>query len=93
LLQALKDAVSQLNGKLMDFGWTTTPQLHYITLCLNTVGTPIAYGEPSENGYYKKLSTAFINVMVILLFNDQRREKKRILHSLWMLLMALAPLL
>lgn len=34
----------------------TTPQLHHIVRCINTRG---AYGEPTEEGYYKKLADAY----------------------------------
>lgn len=37
-------------------GLLTTPQLHYIVCCINTNGE---YGEPTEEGFYKKYSTAF----------------------------------
>jgi phosphoacetylglucosamine mutase len=41
----------------------TTPQLHYITRCINTEGTPQSYGEVSEQGYYEKLAAAFQRAM------------------------------
>ena len=37
-------------------GQLTTPQLHYVVRCINTQGK---FGEPSEDGYYKKLVTSF----------------------------------
>ena len=40
-------------------GLLTTPQLHYIVRCQNTAGQ---YGEPTEEGYFKKLSQAFSNL-------------------------------
>ena len=46
-------------------GLLTTPQLHYIVCCENTQGE---YGEPTEEGYYKKLSDAFIKL------NSVRKE-------------------
>lgn len=42
-----------------DFGLVTTPQLHYMVCCQNTQGH---YGEPTVEGYYKKLSEAFIQL-------------------------------
>lgn len=36
----------------------TTPQLHYLTRCLNTKGTPLNFGIPTEQGYYEKLAAA-----------------------------------
>ena len=41
----------------------TTPQLHYVVRCKNTLGTQYEYGEPSEQGYYEKLGAAFKKVM------------------------------
>ncbi|POW04748.1 hypothetical protein PSHT_11108 [Puccinia striiformis] len=38
-------------------GLKTTPQLHYLVKCINDGGS---YGAPTEEGYYKKLSDAFI---------------------------------
>ncbi|KAJ3215144.1 Phosphoacetylglucosamine Mutase [Dinochytrium kinnereticum] len=59
LVDSLKDGVDAFSGAFTDYGLQTTPQLHYLTRCLNTLGTSSAYGEPSENGYYQKLATAF----------------------------------
>ncbi|KAK6533926.1 Phosphoacetylglucosamine Mutase, variant 2 [Arthrobotrys megalospora] len=63
LVQALKDALDAVGVKSQGFGYVTTPQLHYIVRCLNTQGTDHAYGEPTLEGYYKKLSTAFNQLM------------------------------
>jgi phosphoacetylglucosamine mutase len=46
-----------------DYKLLTTPQLHYITRCLNTKGTAYDYGEPTAVGYYEKLSAAFKTAM------------------------------
>ncbi|KAF9148227.1 Phosphoacetylglucosamine Mutase, partial [Actinomortierella ambigua] len=59
LVKALNDGLKVLGAKGTDYGIMTTPQLHYITRCLNTQGTPEAYGEPTAEGYYKKLADAF----------------------------------
>ncbi|KAF9543950.1 Phosphoacetylglucosamine Mutase [Mortierella hygrophila] len=59
LVNAFVDGLKVLDAKSTDYGILTTPQLHYITRCLNTAGTPEAYGEPSAEGYYKKLAAAF----------------------------------
>ena len=61
---SLKEAVLSLNGTFTDYGVLTTPQLHYITRCLNTVGTNEEYGIPTEEGYYLKLSKAFKTIAV-----------------------------
>ncbi|KAL9098629.1 MAG: hypothetical protein Q9163_005748 [Psora crenata] len=42
-----------------DYKLMTTPQLHYVTRCLNTKGTPFDYGEPTEQGYYEKTARGF----------------------------------
>jgi len=52
-----------LGVEYTDYGILTTPQLHYIVRCLNTANTQYAYGEPTEQGYYEKLSTAFKAIM------------------------------
>lgn len=59
LSQALRDGVTALDGVLVDYGVLTTPQLHYITRCLNTADTQQAYGIPTVEGYYAKLASAF----------------------------------
>jgi phosphoacetylglucosamine mutase len=46
------------NTTVVDCGLFTTPQLHYITRCLNER----EFGEPTEEGYYKKLSDSFIQI-------------------------------
>ncbi|GAA5883675.1 hypothetical protein JCM3774_002948, partial [Rhodotorula dairenensis] len=47
---------------LVNAGLVTTPQLHYLVRCLNTAGTLEQYGEPSIEGYYRKLATAYTNL-------------------------------
>ncbi|CAG8541664.1 9754_t:CDS:10 [Paraglomus occultum] len=59
LVAAVEDALKVLGAKALDFGVKTTPELHYVTRCLNTAGTKDAYGEPTEEGYFKKLGDAF----------------------------------
>ncbi|GAA5988787.1 hypothetical protein JCM10908_006171 [Rhodotorula pacifica] len=49
-------------AELVNAGLVTTPQLHYLVRCLNTAGTPEGYGEPSVEGYYRKLATAYTNL-------------------------------
>lgn len=56
LSKSLIDGVLALGGKPIDFGIVTTPQLHYFVACRNSHRE---YGEPTEEGYYKKLITAF----------------------------------
>ncbi|KNZ50906.1 uncharacterized protein VP01_4183g2 [Puccinia sorghi] len=59
LINAFKDGVKALDpsAQLVESGLKTTPQLHYLVKCLNDGGM---YGTPTEEGYYKKLSQAFI---------------------------------
>ncbi|KAJ3276870.1 Phosphoacetylglucosamine Mutase [Terramyces sp. JEL0728] len=63
LVESLKDGVKALNGKITDYGLQTTPQLHYVTRCINTANTPNAYGEPTTEGYHKKLAEAFKRIV------------------------------
>lgn len=50
------DGVTTLGGQFTDYGIVSTPQLHYFVACKNSHH---AYGEPTEEGYFKKLATAF----------------------------------
>lgn len=63
LVECLVDALKATNSEYTDFKLATTPQLHYYTRCINTSGTQDAYGEPTEQGYYQKLSAAFKQIM------------------------------
>ncbi|KAG5439112.1 hypothetical protein PCANB_001411 [Pneumocystis canis] len=63
------DTSSLIDGLLcFETSWTnyellTTPQLHYLVHSINTKNTPKAYGEPTELGYYNKLSKAYRYLM------------------------------
>jgi phosphoacetylglucosamine mutase len=59
LVRALEDALEYSQAKSTDYGLLTTPQLHYLVRCLNTLKSPNSYGVPTEEGYYKKLSIAY----------------------------------
>lgn len=59
LVHALIDALDAAGAEYTDYKLLTTPQLHYLTRCTNTEGTPQSYGEVSEKGYYEKLTEAF----------------------------------
>jgi len=63
LVEALADSLAATETEYIDYKILTTPQLHYLTRCTNTEGTPKSYGETSEVGYYKKLSEAFIKAL------------------------------
>jgi phosphoacetylglucosamine mutase len=58
----------------INFGLKTTPMLHYLVRCINTAGTSDAYGEPTEEGYYKKLTAAFATAVVSI---RRKRIKSR----------------
>jgi phosphoacetylglucosamine mutase len=59
LVAALVDGLKAVGTEYTDYKLLTTPQLHYLTRCINTEGTPQSYGEVSEKGYYEKLAAAF----------------------------------
>jgi phosphoacetylglucosamine mutase len=63
LVAALVDALDATGTEYTDYKLLTTPQLHYLTRCVNTEGTPNSYGEVSEKGYYEKLAAAFTRAM------------------------------
>ncbi|KAI9349697.1 hypothetical protein BDR26DRAFT_910931 [Obelidium mucronatum] len=62
LVESLIDGVNSLGGGIKDFGFFTTPQLHYVVRAINTAGTEESYGEPTEEAYYQKLADAFKRV-------------------------------
>ncbi|GIZ37352.1 hypothetical protein CKM354_000080200 [Cercospora kikuchii] len=63
LVKAVEAGLKATNAEYKDFGILTTPQLHYLVRATNTANDANPYGEISEQGYYKKLSTAFATVM------------------------------
>ncbi|KAH7139424.1 hypothetical protein B0J11DRAFT_516757 [Dendryphion nanum] len=63
LLGCLIDGLKAAGAEYKDFGFLTTPQLHYIVRSLNTEGTKDAYGTPTEKGYYEKFGAAFKNAL------------------------------
>jgi hypothetical protein len=56
LAQAAITGIRILGGEVKDYAVTTTPMLHYFVACINTDGV---YGEATEEGYFKKMITAF----------------------------------
>jgi len=60
LTTAVIDGIAAAGGVATDIGVVTTPQLHYMVVATNTKG---GYGEPSLEGYYTKLTTAFVSFM------------------------------
>ena len=69
LVTALTAALEASDTDYTDYKLLTTPQLHYITRCLNTKSTAYEYGEPTEQGYYKKMGAAFKAAMGAKKFN------------------------
>ncbi len=63
LVSALVAALEATGTEVTDYKILTTPQLHYLTRCLNTKGTPYEYGEATEQGYYEKTAAAFKTAM------------------------------
>ncbi|THH16809.1 hypothetical protein EW146_g3882 [Bondarzewia mesenterica] len=59
LVSALEDGLKAIGAQGRNAGVTTTPILHYFVRSINTKGTKDAYGEDSEEGYFRKLSDAF----------------------------------
>ncbi|XP_072358890.1 phosphoacetylglucosamine mutase isoform X2 [Scyliorhinus torazame] len=57
LAQAVVDGVTALGGTYQDYGLVSTPQLHYMVYCWNSMEQ---YGTATVEGYYRKLSQAFI---------------------------------
>ena len=66
LSKAVIDGIEAAGGKYKDYGVVTTPQLHYFVVCENTKEE---YGVPSKEGYFKKLSQAFMDFKKMVLFN------------------------
>lgn len=63
LVGVLNAALTATEVEFVDFKYMTTPQLHYVVRCKNTLGTQYEYGEPTEQGYYEKLANSFQKVM------------------------------
>lgn len=63
LIGVLSAALTATEAEFIDMKFMTTPQLHYVVRCKNTLGTQYEYGEPNEQGYYEKLAAAFKRVM------------------------------
>jgi len=73
LAGAVREGVDVAGAALMDFGLSTTPQLHYYVRCLNTKG---AYGAPNEGGYFKKMFNALVKLKDLRsIYGDVSRYK------------------
>lgn len=64
LVSSLEHGLSSAGAQAHSAGLVTTPQLHYLVRATNTVGQADAYGEPTLEGYYKKLAAAWQQVNV-----------------------------
>ncbi|XP_053457232.1 phosphoacetylglucosamine mutase isoform X2 [Nycticebus coucang] len=74
LSQSVRDGVAALGGQVHDLGLLTTPQLHYVVCCQNTGGR---YGKATTEGYYQKLSRAFLELAKqASCFGDEHRTIK-----------------
>lgn len=62
LTNATIDGLKVLDTKYENYHLLTTPQLHYLVRAINTQDTPVSFGEPTEEGYFKKLATSFKKV-------------------------------
>ncbi|CCU98342.1 Phosphoacetylglucosamine mutase-like protein [Malassezia sympodialis ATCC 42132] len=62
LVDAIRAGLHALDATSTGGGLLTTPQLHYLVLATNTRLTPRPFGEPSEQGYYRKLANAYMAV-------------------------------
>ena len=62
LAGVLNASLTATQVEFLDLKFMTTPQLHYVVRCKNTLGTQYEYGEPTEQGYYEKLAEAFKKV-------------------------------
>ncbi|KAF8584511.1 phosphoacetylglucosamine mutase [Ramaria rubella] len=63
LVAALEDGLKAMGAEGRNEGVQTTPILHYLVRCVNTRATKEAYGQDTEEGYYEKLSNAFIKLL------------------------------
>lgn len=64
LVKHLESGLYNAGAEMKNYGLLTTPMLHYLVRCINTLGTSDAYGEPTAEGYYKKLSEAYKTAVV-----------------------------
>lgn len=63
LINSLIDGLSCFKTSWTNYELLTTPQLHYLVRSINTKDTSETYGEPTELGYYIKLSKAYQYLM------------------------------
>lgn len=81
LVAAFEDGLKAINAEGRNEGVKTTPVLHYLVRCINSKGTPEAYGEDSEEGYMTKLSEAFKKLVVSASLDAQFEKLTKLLAS------------
>ena len=59
LVSALLEGLNAVGVEHSDYKLLTTPQLHYVTRCVNTKNTLFSYGDSTEKGYYEKTARSF----------------------------------
>lgn len=74
MVKCLELGLKVAGAQSTNFGLKTTPMLHYLVRCINTAGTSDAYGEPTEEGYYNKLTAAFSAAVVSCLIQGERER-------------------
>ncbi|KAF8314983.1 phosphoacetylglucosamine mutase [Clavulina sp. PMI_390] len=63
LSNCLEEGLLAMGAEGRNVAVVTTPILHYFVRCINTKGTMEEYGIDTEEGYYKKMATAFKKLM------------------------------
>ena len=69
LMTALEAGLKVMAVHGRNEGIKTTPVLHYLVRCINTIDTAEAYGLDNEAGYMEKLSNAFRELVVCAFSN------------------------
>lgn len=65
------DGFETLNSSYKNFNLLSTPQLHYLVKSINTINNEFPFGDPTEEGYFNKLSSSFIKIFDGLNNNDK----------------------
>jgi len=68
--------ISAAGGRAQDIGVVSTPQLHYMVVCINTKG---GYGDPSLPGYYDKITNAYKKFLSLV--SDKGAYKSKIVFD------------
>lgn len=59
LTDATIDGLKVLDTVYKNYHLLSTPQLHYLVRAINTQGSPVSYGKPTEEGYFEKLASSY----------------------------------